>query len=38
MQIYALAKLIIILAYYCKLGLEHSPVGLWNFEGNLNLE
>jgi hypothetical protein len=47
MQIYALAKPIIIPAYCCmtfikykqypgKLGLEHSPVGLWNFEGNLN--
>jgi hypothetical protein len=47
MQIYALAKPIIILAYCCmtfikykqypgKLGLEHSPAGLWNFEGNLN--
>lgn len=22
--------------YPGKLGLEHSPVGLWNFEGNLN--
>lgn len=47
MQIYALAKPIIIPAYCCmtfikykqypgKLGLEHSPAGLWNFEGNLN--
>lgn len=47
MQIYALAKPIIISVYCCmtfikykqypgKLGLEHSPVGLWNFEGNLN--
>jgi len=47
MQIYALAQSIIILAYYRmtfikykqypgKLGLEHSPAGLWNFEGNLN--
>ena len=43
----SLENSIIIIAYICmtfikydkypgKLGLEHSPVGLWNFDGNLN--